>query len=58
MILNAGILVHYDVNLPITLQCDASPYAVGAVLSHIIDDEERPVAFASRTLTASERNYS
>ena len=31
---------------------------MGAVLSHIIDDEERPVAFASRTLIASEHNYS
>ena len=52
--LKAGVLVHYDVDLPITLPIDASPCVVGAV----IDDKERPVAFASRTLTASERNYS
>ena len=32
-------------------------YGVGAVLSHIVDGTERPITFASRTLTISERNY-
>ena len=58
MSLNTEVLVHYDVNLPITLQCDASPYAVGAVLSHIIDDDECPAVFAFRTLSGSECKYS
>ena len=41
------------------LACDTSPYGVGLVISHGMDDgEERPVAFASPTLTKSERNYS
>ena len=49
------VLVPYDEKI---LACDASPYGVGAVISHVIDDgEERPIAFASRTLTKSERNY-
>ena len=49
------VLVPYDEKI---LACDAPPYGVGAVISHVMDDgEERPIAFASRTLTKSERNY-
>ena len=54
-----NVLVHYDPNLPICLAGDASAYGVGAVISHVMDDgNERPIAFASRTLLPSERNYS
>ena len=53
------VLVPYDEKRKLILVCDASPYDVGAVISHVMDDgEERPIAFASRTLTKSERNYS
>ena len=52
------MLVHYNPNLPIRLAADASAYGIGAVISHVFPDgTERPVAFASRTLTATERNY-
>ncbi|GBL81808.1 Uncharacterized protein K02A2.6 [Araneus ventricosus] len=44
--------------LNITLATDASPVGVAAVLSHIIDNVEKSVAFASRSLTEAERNYS
>lgn len=57
-LVSSQVLAHFDVSLPLCLACDASPYGVGAVLSHIMPNgEERPIAFASRTLTSSERNY-
>ena len=52
------VLAHYDTTLPIKVAADASAYGVGAVISHVYrDGSERPVAFASRTLTSSERIY-
>ena len=53
------VLTHYDANLPLRLASDASPYGLGAVLSHILpSDEERPVAYASRKLSDTETRYS
>ena len=53
------MLLPYDEKRKLILACDASPYGVGAVISHLMDDgEEHPIAFASRTLTMSERNSS
>ncbi|GFV67361.1 retrovirus-related Pol polyprotein from transposon 412 [Trichonephila clavipes] len=53
------ILVHYDPSLPLTLASDASPVGIGCVLSHVYPDgSERPIAFASRTLSGSEKKYS
>ena len=52
------MLTHYDPALPVRLACDASPTGIGAVLSHVMPDgSERPVAFASRSLTKTERKY-
>ena len=52
------LLVHYEGNRELRLACDASSYGLGAVISHVMDDgRERPIAYASRTLSSSERNY-
>ncbi|XP_044744348.1 uncharacterized protein K02A2.6-like [Coccinella septempunctata] len=53
------VLVHFDPLMKIKLTVDASPYGVAAVLSHILPTGiDRPIAFASRTLSNSEKNYS
>ena len=57
LLLNSQALVHFNPSLPISVVADSSSYGLGAVLSHIIDGQERPVCFASRTLLPAERNY-
>ena len=52
------LLVHYDSALPLKMAADVSACGVGAVISHVTPDgAERPIAYASRTLSPSERNY-
>ncbi|XP_061152316.1 uncharacterized protein K02A2.6-like [Syngnathus typhle] len=58
LIISDKVLTHFDPKLPLCLACDASPYGIGAVLSHkMTDGSERPIAFASRSLSPAERNY-
>ena len=58
LLTTSTLLTHFDPKKPVILSCDASPYGVGAVLSHQMDDgTEQPICFASRTLSAAERNY-
>ena len=53
-LLTNRVLVHYDSKRALKLDYDASQYGVGAVLDN---REERPIAFASRSLKKSETNY-
>ena len=58
MLSEAPILAHFDPKLPLCLAGDASAYGIGAVISHKYPNgEERPIVYASRTLSSSERNY-
>ena len=53
------VLAHFDPQQRLAVACDASPYGVGAVLSHLYNDgSERPIAYAARSLAPAERKYS
>ena len=52
------ILAFPDFTVPFILDTDASDCGIGAVLSQIQEGHERVVAYASRALSKSERNYS
>ena len=61
LLASSEVLVHYNPSKPVVLAVDASAYGLGAVISHYDTDmefQERPIAYASRTLTSAERNYS
>ncbi|MCP3666896.1 MAG: DDE-type integrase/transposase/recombinase [Gammaproteobacteria bacterium] len=52
------VLVPFNPNLPTFLTTDASDVGLGAVLSQTMEGMDRPIAFASKTLSSAERNYS
>ena len=59
VLVSSTFVTHYNPSLPLRLAADASPYGLGAVISHVMEDgQEQPIAFASRTLSKSEQNYS
>ena len=59
MLTAPNLLVYFDESKPLMLSCDASPYGVGAVLSHVYADQlDKPIAYASRSLNTVEWKYS
>lgn len=57
-LVSPNVLIYPDFTKPFTLTTDASNVALGAILSQGPEGEDRPIAFASRSLQAAERNYS
>lgn len=54
----APVLVTFDPGKPITVETDASDYAIGACLSQPDENEKlHPVAFYSRRMSLAELNY-
>ena len=58
MLTDNTVLAHFDPSCPVGILCDASDAGVGAVLFHRYkDNTERPIANASKTLTATQKRY-
>ena len=59
MLVSTNVLVHFNPKLKVILDCDASQYGLGVVLSHKMENgTQRPIAYASRTLSVAEKKYS
>ncbi|GJS52049.1 reverse transcriptase domain-containing protein [Tanacetum coccineum] len=53
----APILIAPNWDLPFELMCDASDYAIGAVLGQRHEKHFRPIHYASKTMIEAESNY-
>ncbi len=57
LLLENVCLSHPDFNKPFRIDCDASRNGLGSVLSQEIDGKVRPICFASRRTSDTEKNY-
>nr|GEY09559.1 reverse transcriptase domain-containing protein [Tanacetum cinerariifolium] len=53
----ASILIAPDWDMPFELMCDASDFAIGAVLRQRREKKFRAIHYASKTMTEAESNY-
>ncbi|GJR78757.1 putative nucleotidyltransferase, ribonuclease H [Tanacetum coccineum] len=53
----ASIMIKPDWLLPFEVMCDASDYAVGAVLGKRIDKHFKPIHYASKMMNEAQENY-
>jgi len=56
-LISAPIIQSPDWSLPFELMCDASDYAVGAVLGQRKDKKPHVIYYASKTLNEAQKNY-
>jgi len=57
-LITAPVLIYPDFSKSFNLTCDASNYAISAILSQGPVGKDHPIAYASRTLNKCETNYS
>nr|GFC87829.1 reverse transcriptase domain-containing protein [Tanacetum cinerariifolium] len=53
----SSILIALNWDQPFELMCDASDYAVGAVIGQRIEKHFRPIHYASKTMNQAEESY-
>nr|GFC21088.1 reverse transcriptase domain-containing protein [Tanacetum cinerariifolium] len=53
----AHILISPDWDMPFELMCDASDFAIGAILGQRQDKHFKTIHYASKTMTEAESNY-
>lgn len=57
-LVSAPILACPDFSKPFSLHCDASSFGIAGMLAQEINGAEHPIAFASKSLSKCEMNYS
>ena len=56
-LLSSNLLELFDPKKPVVVVSDASSYGLGGVIAHEIDGVEKPISFASFSLTDAQRKY-
>jgi len=56
-LITAPVVQAPDWNLPFEIMCDASDFAIGAVLGQRKDKKLHAIYYASRTLDEGQQNY-
>ena len=56
-LMTAPVVIAPNPQIPFTVTTDASDYAIGGVLSQLIDGIEHVIAYESRKMQPAERNY-
>src|SRR4051812_31914393 len=56
-LITAPLVQPPDWNLPFEIMCDASDFAVGAVLGQRVDNKLNVIHYASKTLDSAQKNY-
>ncbi|GBN73697.1 Transposon Tf2-9 polyprotein [Araneus ventricosus] len=58
LLIGHPVLGHFQPEADTLIHSDASGYGIDAVLVQMQDGQEKPIAYASRSLTPAEKNYS